>query len=134
MRLLRILRSSAATEGGGVLALDPVQPDQTGITTAGATLPHVKGYPSRHHRKQTVRVVVGDEHSDETFIGPRGAVELLAPILAHIAAGLGVSVVPAHAERTTQQPPTAHVSAIPDRVARRWRDRLPEGRCSDRLS
>ncbi|MFI7062589.1 helix-turn-helix domain-containing protein [Kribbella sp. NPDC050124] len=34
---------------------------------------------------------------------PRSAVELLARILAHMAAGQGVSVVPADAELTTQQ-------------------------------
>lgn len=34
---------------------------------------------------------------------PREAVELLARILAHLANGHGVSVVPAHAELTTQQ-------------------------------
>jgi len=34
---------------------------------------------------------------------PRGAVELLARVLAHMATGQGVSVVPSHAELTTQQ-------------------------------
>jgi excisionase family DNA binding protein len=34
---------------------------------------------------------------------PRSVVELLATVLAHMAAGQGVSVVPSHAELTTQQ-------------------------------
>ncbi|MGH3489613.1 MAG: helix-turn-helix domain-containing protein [Actinopolymorphaceae bacterium] len=34
---------------------------------------------------------------------PRAAVRLLARILAHMAAGRGVSVIPVHAELTTQQ-------------------------------
>lgn len=34
---------------------------------------------------------------------PRGAFELMVRILAHLAAGRGVSVVPEHAELTTQQ-------------------------------
>jgi excisionase family DNA binding protein len=83
--------------------LDPVQPDQIDITTSVEALPHVKAYLARHQSQQTVRLTVDDEHGDETLIVPRGAVELLARILAHMAAGQGVSVVPAHAELTTQQ-------------------------------
>ena len=86
-----------------MLAIDPVQPDRTDVTTAVAALPHVKDYLSRHHGQETVRLVVDDEHGDETLVVPRAAVELLARILAHMAAGQGVSVVPAHAELTTQQ-------------------------------
>jgi hypothetical protein len=37
------------------------------------------------------------------LVVPRGAVELLARVLAHMANGHSVSVVPAHAELTTQQ-------------------------------
>jgi excisionase family DNA binding protein len=86
-----------------VLALDSVQPDQTDVTTAVAALPQVKDYLSRHQGQETVRLVVDDEHGDEALIVPRGAVELLARILAHMAGGQGVSVVPSHAELTTQQ-------------------------------
>jgi excisionase family DNA binding protein len=86
-----------------VLTLDPVQPDQADVTTAVAALPHVKDYLFRHQGEETVRLTVDDEHGDETLVVPRGAVELLARILAHMAAGQGVSVVPSHAELTTQQ-------------------------------
>lgn len=84
-------------------ALAPVQPDPTDITTAVEALPHVKDYLSRHQDRETVRLVVDDEHDNEILTLPRGALELLARILAHMAAGRGVSVVPAHAELTTQQ-------------------------------
>jgi excisionase family DNA binding protein len=47
-----------------------------------------------------VRLV--DEAGDQLVV-PRGAVELPARILAHMASGHGVSVVLAHAELTTQQ-------------------------------
>lgn len=85
------------------LALDQVQPDQADITAAVEVLPHVRDYLSRHRGRQAVRLVVDDEHGDETLVVPRGAVELLARILAHMAAGQGMSVVPSHAELTTQQ-------------------------------
>jgi excisionase family DNA binding protein len=39
----------------------------------------------------------------EDLVVPRDAVELLARILAHMASGHGVSVVPSHAELTTQE-------------------------------
>lgn len=83
--------------------LDQVQPDQTDITTALEALPHVRDYLAKHQGHEKIRLVVDDEHGDETLTVPRGAVELLAQILAHMAAGHGVSVVPSHAELTTQQ-------------------------------
>ncbi len=83
--------------------LDQVQPDQTDITTALEALPHVRDYLAKHQGHEKIRLVVDDEHGDETLTVPRGAVELLARILAHMAAGHGVSVVPSHAELTTQQ-------------------------------
>lgn len=48
-----------------------------------------------------MRVLV--DGTDEDLVLPREAVELLARILAHMAAGESVSVVPSHAELTTQQ-------------------------------
>ncbi|MGH8968060.1 MAG: helix-turn-helix domain-containing protein, partial [Actinomycetes bacterium] len=83
--------------------LDQIQPDQTDITAAVEALQHVKEYLAQHPGHRKVRLVVDDEHGDEALIVPRGAVELLARILAHMAAGHGVSVVPSHAELTTQQ-------------------------------
>jgi len=83
------------------LVLASVQPDDTDISTAVEALPHVKGYLATHS-DSVIRLVVADD-KDETLVVPRGAVELLARILAHMAAGQGVSVVPTHAELTTQQ-------------------------------
>jgi excisionase family DNA binding protein len=86
------------------LSVDPVTPGPTDIGIAHDALPHIKAYLARHQEQETVRLVVDDEHDeDETLEVPRGAVELLARILAHMAAGEGVSIVPAHAELTTQQ-------------------------------
>lgn len=83
------------------LTLAPVQPDEADINTAVEALPHVKDYLATH-ADSVIRLVVADD-PQETLIVPRGAVELLARVLAHMAAGEGVSVVPAHAELTTQQ-------------------------------
>lgn len=83
------------------LTLDPVLPSQTDVTAAIEALPHIRSYLVRS-RQASVRLVVDDEDGEQLVV-PRGAVELLARILAHMAAGKGVSVVPAHAELTTQQ-------------------------------
>lgn len=83
------------------LALAPVQPDESDISTAVEALPHVKDYLASHPNS-VIRLVVADD-PQETLVVPRGAVELLAQVLAHMAVGQGVSVVPAHAELTTQQ-------------------------------
>lgn len=83
------------------LSLAPVQPDASDVSTAVAALPHIRDYLASH-TENVIELVVADD-LDETLVVPRGAVELLAQILAHMAVGQGVSVVPAHAELTTQQ-------------------------------
>lgn len=83
------------------LAVAPILPDESDISTAVEVLPHVRDYLASH-TDSVIRLVVADD-PQETLLVPRGAVELLARILAHMAAGQGVSVVPAHAELTTQQ-------------------------------
>lgn len=83
------------------LALAPVQPNESDISAAVDALPHVKGFLASH-TDRVIRLVVADD-PEETLLVPRGAVELLARVLAHMAAGEGVSVVPARAELTTQQ-------------------------------
>jgi excisionase family DNA binding protein len=79
-----------------------VRPDASEIKAADVAMRRVKRYLSTHADEHDIRVVVGGD-PDDTLSLPRGAVELLARILAHMAAGQGVSVVPAHAELTTQQ-------------------------------
>jgi excisionase family DNA binding protein len=83
------------------LAIAPIQPDDADVSTAVEALPHVKEYLATHS-DAVIRLVVADE-PQERLVVPRGAVELLARILAYMAAGQGVSVVPSHAELTTQQ-------------------------------
>lgn len=84
------------------LAINPVTPDEESAAVAAAALPKVQAYLKEHPAgPATVRLI--DEADGTQLTVPRGAVELLARILAHMANGHGVSVVPAHAELTTQQ-------------------------------
>jgi excisionase family DNA binding protein len=76
------------------------RPDETEVSIASEVLPQVREYLANHH-DDVVRLEVSEDH--ETLDLPRSAVELLARVLAHMAAGQGVSIVPSHAELTTQQ-------------------------------
>jgi excisionase family DNA binding protein len=79
-----------------------VQPDAADVQTAEVAMRRVKRYLASHAEERDIRVVVGGD-PDNTLSLPRSSVELLARVLAHMAAGQAVSVVPAHAELTTQQ-------------------------------
>ena len=84
------------------VAISPISPDDESIAVAAEALPRVQEYLRTHAEgSATVRVVDGAE--GDQLVVPRGAVELLARVLAHMANGHSVSVVPAHAELTTQQ-------------------------------
>lgn len=84
------------------LAVNPVTPDDESATVAALALPKIQAYLKNHPvGPATVRLVDEDDGTQLTV--PHGAVELLARVLAHMANGHGVSVVPAHAELTTQQ-------------------------------
>jgi excisionase family DNA binding protein len=85
------------------LAFDPVMPDDAAVEHAHQLLPRVNRYLASHRADETVSVVVNDQHGQEQLEIPRPALELFARVLAHMAAGRGVSIVPAHAELTTQQ-------------------------------
>jgi excisionase family DNA binding protein len=82
--------------------LASVRPDADEIQTADIAVRRVQRYLTDHAEERDIRVVVGGDPDDALAI-PRSAVELLARVLAHMAAGQGVTVVPAHAELTTQQ-------------------------------
>lgn len=85
-----------------ISALEPVHPDRDDMAAADAALSRVKSYLNTHPGGPgMVRVMV--EEGDGALLLPRAAVELFAQILAFMAAGHGVSVVPADAELTTQQ-------------------------------
>ncbi|MFD3687889.1 helix-turn-helix domain-containing protein [Nocardiopsis sp. NPDC058631] len=77
-------------------------PDTKQIQAAASALPRIRRYLDQHQEKLTP-VPVAVEDSEEELLLPRSAVELLAGVLAHMAAGRGVSIVPDHAELTTQQ-------------------------------
>jgi excisionase family DNA binding protein len=77
-----------------------ISPEQT--AAANQALKRVRSYLEAHQDRREITVTVTDGES-ETLTLPREAVELLAGMLAHLAAGRGVSVVPADAELTTQQ-------------------------------
>lgn len=70
---------------------------------AAEALQHIRNSLSEHADDTVLRAVIDDDDSAEELLLPRGAVELLASVLAHMAAGRAVSVVPSHAELTTQQ-------------------------------
>ncbi|MBE1487141.1 excisionase family DNA-binding protein [Plantactinospora soyae] len=84
------------------LTVNPVTPDPQSVAVAAAALTRVQAYLSSHEDSSATVRLVDDGESDQLVV-PRGAVELLARVLAHMANGHGVSVVPAHAELTTQQ-------------------------------
>ncbi|MEU9286407.1 helix-turn-helix domain-containing protein [Streptomyces sp. NPDC048275] len=69
---------------------------------AARALRHVKKYLAEHEGEDMITATAEGGEKEELLL-PRGAVELLATVLAHMAAGRAVSVVPAHAELTTQQ-------------------------------
>ncbi|TCC20565.1 helix-turn-helix domain-containing protein [Kribbella sindirgiensis] len=82
--------------------LAAARPDAAQVHSADIAMRRVKRYLASHAEESDIRVVVGGD-PDDTLAVPRSAMELLAKILAHMAAGQAVSVVPAHAELTTQQ-------------------------------
>ena len=84
-------------------ALEPVRPAAEDVSAAVAALPHVRDFLTSHPDSHVVRLRVDDTDGEEVLTLPRGALELLARVLAHMANGQGVSVVPANAELTTQQ-------------------------------
>ncbi|GHC72403.1 excisionase [Nocardiopsis terrae] len=77
-------------------------PDRKQIQAAESALPQIRRYLDEHQEALTpVPVIVED--NQEKLLLPRAAVELLVGVLTHMAAGRGVSIVPDHAELTTQQ-------------------------------
>jgi len=84
-------------------AVSRVAPDAETAVTAAEALDRVQAYLRTHpDDPATVRLADDDDDGSQPVV-PRAAVELLSRILAHMANGHSVSVVPAHAELTTQQ-------------------------------
>lgn len=84
-------------------ALDPTTPNEDDAELARNALVRIKKYLDRHPGGEQKPVQLIVEEDDDHLTLPRSAVNLMARILAHMAAGQGVSVVPLHAELTTQQ-------------------------------
>ncbi len=80
----------------------PSRPEAEDVRIARDALPRVRRYLQEHPENPTVVPVVVEDDGTELVL-PRAALELLAGVLAHMAAGRGVSVVPSHAELTTQE-------------------------------
>lgn len=70
-------------------------------SVAAAALPHLRSFLSKHPSTDPVTLHVAD--SDDTLTVPRQAADLLEQILALLANGHGVTVMPDDAELTTQQ-------------------------------
>jgi excisionase family DNA binding protein len=77
----------------------PPLPDAEDVMVANTALQQLKGVLASD-RSDPITLPVEDGGS---LVVPREAAELLARILAHMAAGEGVTVIPSHAELTTQQ-------------------------------
>jgi excisionase family DNA binding protein len=77
----------------------PRGPDEAVV--AAEALGQIQAFLQAHPDGPAMVRLTGDTTSQ--LVVPRAAVELLARILAHMASGQSVSVVPEHAELTTQQ-------------------------------
>ncbi len=81
--------------------ISPIQPQGDDALIARDALARVrKALAAQRDIHTPVRFTV--EEDGETVTVPRAAVDLLVGVLANMAAGQGVSLVPAHAELTTQ--------------------------------
>lgn len=103
-RLLRMMRMVEAEEVGTVAKIRAGTADsgEDSAAVAAEALAGVQAY-LRGHPRGPARVRLVGEGDGQELVVPYGAVELLAKILAHLATGQGVSVVPDQAELTTQQ-------------------------------
>jgi excisionase family DNA binding protein len=84
-------------------ALDTILPSKDDATRAAEALPALQSYLTRHRRlPESIHLRV-EEDDGETVLVPAAALRVFVRILAHMAAGHGVAVVPSTAELTTQQ-------------------------------
>ncbi|WP_100447358.1 helix-turn-helix domain-containing protein [Glycomyces xiaoerkulensis] len=83
-------------------SVSSVEPDDVDAEAAQRALRRIKDYLAKHPSEpETIEVLV--EHGEPSLVLPRPAVTLFAQILAQLAEGRGVSVIPSQAELTTQQ-------------------------------
>jgi excisionase family DNA binding protein len=96
--------SSRTQEGSqlmGNTTARPTPPSGVSADFAARALRPVKRSLAKAPAADVLRVRIED--GDAELELPREAVELLATVLSHMAAGRAVSIVPEHAELTTQQ-------------------------------
>lgn len=79
-----------------------VRPGSIDAEMAGRAVRRIKDYLMSSPEQSEVRVS-GEHGGDDPLVLPREAVILLAFILAQAAEGRGVTVIPSHAELTTQE-------------------------------
>jgi len=86
----------------GIGSVSSVQPGDVDAEVAQRALRRIKDYLAKHPvEPEMIEVMV--EHGEPSLVLPRPAVTLFAQILAQLAEGRGVSVIPSQAEVTTQQ-------------------------------
>lgn len=79
-----------------------IKPGAIDSEQAARAVQRIKAYLQRHPDEQDIRVQA-EVDGEEALVLPREAVSLFAYVLSQAAAGHGVSVMPSHAELTTQQ-------------------------------
>lgn len=79
-----------------------IEPGEIDAEVADRALRRVRDYLASHPTDQIVQVA-GETGAENALILPRSVVNMVAFILAQAADGRGVSIVPSHAELTTQQ-------------------------------
>ncbi|SDL01369.1 DNA binding domain-containing protein, excisionase family [Glycomyces sambucus] len=86
----------------GLGSVSSVKPGDVDAEVAQRALRRIKDYLARHpDQPEMIEVVV--EHDEPALVLPRATVTMFAQILAQLAEGRGVSVVPSQAELSTQQ-------------------------------
>lgn len=86
----------------GVQIKRSIEPGELDPQVARRAARRIKDYLMRHPERDSIPVT-GELGAEETVVLPRDAVSLLAFVLTQAAEGKGVSVIPSHAELTTQQ-------------------------------
>ncbi|MGH8834936.1 MAG: excisionase family DNA-binding protein [Actinomycetes bacterium] len=79
-----------------------IEPGAIDSQQAARAVQRIKAYLQRNPDEQAI-AVQAEVGEGEALVLPREAVSLLAYVLSQAAAGRGVSVMPSHAELTTQQ-------------------------------
>lgn len=91
------------------VALETILPSDDDAAQAAGALQPLQSYLARHPQtSEIVHLIVEDDDQPDhegrqEIVVPGAALRLLARVLAHMAAGQGVAIVPSTAELTTQQ-------------------------------